>query len=173
MVGKITGGVYVWKPVDKTWRLLPGTELAGNNGIEISKDEKEIYLAVSGTHSVDIYSLADTSRPLRRVEFKWFNVDNIHWSGDQLLTAGVMEDEPACNGTRKEMVENKLDPNCHRGWVVARLDPAAGTYRVLAYGPAIAEFGGVSTAQIVGGNLWLTSNQMDRAAWLPLPGGGR
>jgi len=41
---------------------------------------------------------------------------------------------------------------------------------VVAYGPAIAEFGGVSTAQIVGGNLWLTSNQMDRSAWLPLPG---
>jgi len=82
----------------------------------------------------------------------------------------VMEDEPACNGTRKEMIEKKLDPNCHRGWVVARIDPAAATYRVVAYGPAIAEFGGVSTAQIIGGNLWLTSNQMDRAAWLPLPG---
>jgi len=40
----------------------------------------------------------------------------------------------------------------------------------VAYGPAIAEFGGVSTAQVVGDNLWLTSNQMDRAAWLPLPG---
>ena len=149
---------------------MPGTELAGNNGVDISKDEKEIYLAVSGTQSVDIYSLADASKPVRRVLLKWFNVDNIHWSGDQLLTAGVMEDEPACNGTRKEMVERKLDPNCHRGWVVARLDPASATYRVVAYGPAIAEFGGVSTAQIVGDNLWLTSNQMDRAAWLPLPG---
>jgi len=169
-VGKITGGLYRWKPTDKTWRLMPGTELAGNNGVDISKDEKEIYLAVSGTQSVEFYSLADTSKPLRRALLKWFNVDNIHWSGDQLLTAGVMEDEPACNGTRKEMVENKLDPNCHRGWVVARLDPATATYRVVAYGPAIAEFGGVSTAQIVGDNLWLTSNQMDRAAWLPLPG---
>jgi hypothetical protein len=169
-VGRVTGGLYQWKPADKTWRLLPGTEFAGNNGVEISRDEKEIYQAVSGTHSVEIISLADTSRPVRRVELKWFNVDNIHWSGDQLLTAGVMEDEPACNGTRKEMVENRLDPGCHRGWVVARIDPATASYRVVAYGPAIAEFGGVSTAQIVGGNLWLTSNQMDRAAWLPLPG---
>ena len=101
---------------------------------------------------------------------KWFNVDNIHWSGDQLLTAGVIEDEPACGGTRKEMIENKLDNACHRGFVVARIDPATATYRVLAYGPAIAEFGGASTAQIVGGNLWITSNQMDRSAWLPLPG---
>src|SRR4029079_19143544 len=52
----------------------------------------------------------------------------------------------------------------------ARINPATATYRVVAYGPAIAEFGGVSTAQIVAGNLWLTSNQMDRSAWLPLPG---
>ena len=128
-VGKITGGLYQWKPSDKTWRLLPGTEFAGNNGVEISKDEKEIYQAVSGTHSVEIISLADTSKPVRRVEFKWFNVDNVHWSGDKLLTAGVMEDEPACNGTRKEMIEKELDPNCHRGWVVARIDPATATYR--------------------------------------------
>ena len=168
-VGKITGGLYQWKPSDKTWRLLPGTEFAGNNGVEISKDEKEIYQAVSGSHSVEIISLADTTK-VRHVELKWFNVDNIHWSGDELLTAGVFEDEPACGGTRKEMIEKKLDSNCHRGWVVARIDPATATYRVVAYGPAIAEFGGVSTAQIIGGNLWLTSNQMDRAAWLPLPG---
>ena len=24
---------------------------------------------------------------MRRVELKWFNVDNIHWSGDRLITA--------------------------------------------------------------------------------------
>jgi hypothetical protein len=169
-LGKITGGLFQWKPSDKVWRLLPGTEFAGNNGVEISKDEKEIYQAVSGTHTVEIISLADT-RKQRRVELKWFNVDNIHWSGDQLLTAGVIEDEPACGGSRKEAVEQKLNPQeCHRGFVVARIDPATATYRVVAYGPAIAEFGGASTAQIVGGNLWVTSNQMDRSAWFPVPG---
>jgi hypothetical protein len=61
-VGKVTGGLYQWKPSDKTWRLLPGTEFAGNNGVEISKDEKEIYQAVSGSHSVEIISLADTAK---------------------------------------------------------------------------------------------------------------
>ena len=68
------------------------------------------------------------------------------------------------------MIENNLDPACHRGFVVARIDPVTATYRVLAYGPATAEFGGASTAQIVGGNIWITSNQMDRSAWMPLPG---
>src|SRR5207302_10464477 len=77
-MGRITGGLYEWKPVDKIWRLLPGTELAGNNGIEISRDEKEVYVAVSGTQSVEIYALSDTSKPVRTAHALWFNIDNIH-----------------------------------------------------------------------------------------------
>ena len=46
---------------------LHGTELAGNNGIEISPDEKELYIAVSGTQTVAIYNLADTSKPARTI----------------------------------------------------------------------------------------------------------
>ena len=170
MVGKITGGVYVWKPGDTGWRLLPGTELAGNNGIEISRDEKEIYVAVSGTQRVEIYALADTSRPVRSAYANWFNIDNIHWSGDRLVTAGVIQDEPACGGTRKEIVERGENLDCHRGWVAAELDPASLKWRVLAYGEAIPDFGGVSTAQIIGDTLWLSSNQMNRVAWRKLPG---
>lgn len=170
MVGKITGGVYVWKPADKSWRLLPGTELAGNNGIEISRDEEEIYVAVSGDQTVVIYALADTSKPARVAHARWFNIDNIHWSGDRLVTAGVIQDEPACGGTRKEIVERGDKLDCHRGWVAAELNPATLQWRVLAYGEAIPDFGGVSTAQLIGHTLWLSSNQMDRVAWRPLPG---
>jgi sugar lactone lactonase YvrE len=169
MVGKITGGTYVWKPSDKTWHLLPGTELAGNNGIEISKDEKEIYVAVSGTQSVEIYSLANTAKPVRSAKAGWFNIDNIHWSGDRLLTLGVIQDEPACGGTRKEIVERKGNLNCHRGWVAAQLDPASLHWKVLSYGPAISDFGGESTAQLIGDTLWLSSNNTNRVAWRTLP----
>jgi len=170
MVGKITGGVYVWKPGAKSWRLLPGTELAGNNGIEISRDEKEIYVAVSGTQSVEIYSLAEPARPVRSAHAIWFNIDNIHWSGDRLITAGVIQDEPACGGTRKEIIERGGGLDCHRGWVTAQLDPASLQWKILSYGEAIPDFGGVSTGQVIGDALWLSSNQMDRVAWRPLPG---
>ena len=61
----------------------PGTELAGNNGIEISQDEKELYIAVSGTQTVAIYSLANTAKPARTIRTPWYNLDNIHWSGDR------------------------------------------------------------------------------------------
>ncbi len=170
MVGKITGGVYVWKPADKTWRLLPGTELAGNNGIEISRDEKEIYVAVSGTQSVEIYSLADTRKPLRSARAIWFNIDNIHWSGDRLVTVGVIQDEPACGGTRKEIIERGGGLECHRGWVAAQLDPVTLHWTILSYGEAIPDFGGESTGQLIGNDLWLSSNNTNRVAWRPLPG---
>ena len=168
-IGQITGGLYQWKPSDKIWRLVPGTEFAGNNGVEISKDDKEIYLAVSGTHSVEIFSLGDNPKFLRRAALNWYNVDNIHWSGDKLLTAGQMEFEPACGGTRKQTIEKGLDINCHRGWVVAEINPATGESTVLAYNSASPEFGGAATAQIVGGNIWLTSTIVNTVGWVPVP----
>ena len=38
--GNITGGVWEWSPKDKSLHLLKGTELQGNNGIEISQGRK-------------------------------------------------------------------------------------------------------------------------------------
>ncbi|HEY4078851.1 MAG TPA: hypothetical protein VGM26_18125 [Rhizomicrobium sp.] len=167
--GRVTGGVYEWKPADKKLRLLPGTELAGNNGIEISKDDSEFYVAVSGTQTVAVFSRADTSRPLRTVRTPWFNLDNIHWSGDRLIAAGMMFDEPACGGTRKIILDNHGDLNCHRGWVAGQLDPKAMTWKILAYGEANRMFGGIATALVIDDTLWLSSFQMDRAAYRPLP----
>jgi len=168
--GNITGGVWQWTPQDKKLRLLPGTELAGNNGIEISPDEKEFYIAVSGTQTVAIYSRADTSKPARTIRTPWYNLDNIHWSGDRLIAAGMMFDEPACGGTRKQIQDAHGNLNCHRGWVAAQLDPQAMTWKILAYGEPNPSFGGIATALVIGKTLWISSFQMDRVAYRPLPG---
>jgi sugar lactone lactonase YvrE len=78
--GNITGGVWAWDPKSKSC-VAQGTELAGNNGIEISPDEREIYIAVSGTQTVAIYDSADTAKPARTIRTPFYNLDNIHWSG--------------------------------------------------------------------------------------------
>lgn len=172
--GDITGGVWRWNPKDKKLALLPGTELAGNNGIELSKDEKEIYIAVSGTQTVAIYDLANTAKPARIIRTPWFNLDNIHWSGagssERLIAAGMMFDEPACGGTRKQIQDAHGDLNCHRGWVAAQLDPALMRWKILAYGEPNPDFGGIATALVMGDTLWLSSFQMDRVAYRMLPG---
>jgi hypothetical protein len=168
--GNITGGVWRWNPRDKTLKLLAGTELAGNNGIELSKDERELYIAVSGTQTVAIYSLANSAKPARTIRTPWFNLDNIHWSGDRLIAAGMMFDEPACGGTRKQIQDAHGNMNCHRGWVAAELDPVAMRWKILAYGEPNPNFGGIATALVMGDTLWLSSFQMDRAAYRSLPG---
>ena len=167
--GRPTGGVFEWKPADKVLRLLPGTELAGNNGLELSRDESEFYIAVSGTQTVAVYSRADTSRPVRQVRTPWFNLDNIHWSGDRLIAAGMMFDEPACGGTRKQILDAKGNLNCHRGWVAGQLDPVTMQWTILAYGEPNPAFGGIATALVVGDMLWISSFQMDRVAYRKLP----
>jgi hypothetical protein len=104
------------------------------------------------------------------VRTPWFNLDNIHWSGDRLIAAGMMFDEPACGGTRKQILDAKGDLACHRGWVAAQLDPVAMDWKILAYGEPNPAFGGIATALVIGDTLWMGSYQMDRAAYRPLPG---
>ncbi|STZ63371.1 Gluconolactonase [Moraxella lacunata] len=43
--GKATGAVYRWTPKSQAFEKLQGTEFNGNNGIELSKDGKFIYVA--------------------------------------------------------------------------------------------------------------------------------
>jgi hypothetical protein len=168
--GNVTGGVWAWDPKSKKLNLLKGTELPGNNGIEISPDEKEIYIAVSGTQTVAIYNLANTAKPARTIRTPFYNLDNIHWSGDRLIAAGMMFDEPSCGGTRKQIQDAHGNMNCHRGWVVSQLDPKAMHWKILAYGEPNPVFGGIATGLVIGKTLWISSFQMDRVAWRPLPG---
>jgi len=171
--GRVTGGVYLWTPGDSGFRLLPGTELPGNNGIETSPDGREFYVIAFGLKTVFIFDRNDTRRPLRKIEMPGFMPDNLHWTpigeGARLLLAGMMYDEPACGGLRK-VVDGVADGMlCPRGYTVAELDPVAMTLSIVDYGEPNPVFNGVSSAVIVGDEIWLGSYQADRLAWRPLP----
>ena len=168
--GDATGGVYEWRPGDAAFRLLPGTRLPGNNGIETSPDDREFYVVAFGWHAVVIYARDDTSRPLRKAIAPGFMPDNIHWDGSRLILAGMQFDEPACGGTRK-IVDGKADDmRCHRGYTVAALDPQTLEFTTIAYATPNAGFNGVSAARIVGSELWLAAYQGERIAVRALPG---
>ncbi len=169
VLGKNTGGVYAWSPGERGFRLLPGTELPGNNGIETGPDDKSFYVVAFGLHAIVAYSRADTTRPLAQVVAPGFMPDNIHWDGQRFIAAGMMYDEPACGGLRK-IVDGKADGMlCHRGYMVGALDPTTMTFSVVAYEEPNAAFNGVSTALLIDRTLWLGSYQADRIAYRPLP----
>lgn len=167
--GAATGGVYEWQPGEPSFRLLPGTGLPGNNGIETSPDDREFYVVAFGWHAVIVYSRMDTSQPVRRVTAPGFMPDNLHWDGARLILAGMQYDEPACGGTRKIINGKADDMRCHRGYTVAELHPQTLEFRTVAYAEPVAGFNGVSAARIVGSELWLAAYQGDRIAVRPLP----
>lgn len=170
MRGRPTGGVYEWHPGAADFHLLPGTELPGNNGLETSPDGRFFYVVAFGVHAVVMYSRHDTRRPLRVATAPGFMPDNIRWQGDRLLAAGMTYDEPACGGVRK-IINGRADPMlCHRGYVVAAVDPRTLRFSVLAYAEPNPAFNGVTTGLVVDGRLWLGSYQADRVAYRTLPG---
>lgn len=164
VLGRTTGAVYERVPGEGAFRLLPGTELPGNNGLETARDDGGFYVIAFGLREVVAFARRDTRQPLWRVTAPDFMPDNIHWDGDRLLLAGMVRDEPACGGLR-QIVNGVADGMlCHRGWRVAQLDPATRQMSVIASGPSDAIFNGVSAAIIVDGALWLGSYQADRIA---------
>jgi hypothetical protein len=161
--GSATGGVYEWSPHSKQWRLLPGTQLPGNNGLETARDDSAFYVVAFGWRSLLIYP-RDLSTPARRIEAPGFMPDNVHWDGDRLILAGMQYDEPACGGTRK-IIEGKADDmRCHRGYAVAQLDLQSLSFKMIAYDGPNAAFNGVSAAVVIDDELWLGSYQSDRVA---------
>lgn len=115
MLGQRTGAVWQLQPGHRQFRLLPGTDLPGNNGIEVDPDQRRFYVVAFGWHAVVVFDRKDTRRPLARITAPDFMPDNIHWTGGHLLLAGMRLDEPACGGLRK-VVNGEADPMlCRRG----------------------------------------------------------
>ncbi len=164
MLGKITGGVWQWRPGDEAFAPLSGTELPGNNGLEVDPDGQHFYVVAFGWHAVATFDRRDTRQPVDVIPAPDFMPDNLHWSGGRLLLAGMRLDEPACGGLRK-VIDGKADPMlCHRGWVVGEFDLAHRRIATLAYGHPQPGFNGLSAAALVDGALWLGSFQSARLA---------
>jgi hypothetical protein len=167
--GEPTGDVVEWKPGTDAFRVIPGTQLAGNNGIEIALDEREFYVVSFGTHTVVVFSRQDPSKPLRQTQAPAFMPDNLRWSGDRLIAAGPWFDEPACGGTRLAVVDNPVLTSCHRGYVVAQLEPKTLTWTVLAYAVPNPNIAVVSTGVLVGDTLWIGAANSEGIGYQPLP----
>jgi hypothetical protein len=167
--GEPTGDVVEWKPGTDAFRVMPGTQLAGNNGIEIALDEREFYVVSFGTHTVVVFSRQDPSKPQRQTQAPAFMPDNLRWSGDRLIAAGPWFDEPACGGTRLAVVDNPVLTSCHRGYVVAQLEPKTLTWTVLAYAVPNPNIAVVSTGVLVGDTLWIGAANSDGIGYQALP----
>ena len=163
--GKITGAVYLWTPGSAAFRVLPGTELSANNGIETSPDDNEFYVVSSTLKRVVAFSRSNPGTPLRFAQLAEFGPDNVRWTTDnRLITAGMIDNEPACGGPPK--TEEGI--RCARGYIAATIDPKTMAVKELARGPATPSFTGTAIAMLVGDELWLGSFNANRLAYRSL-----
>lgn len=169
MRGKVTGAVWRHAPGSHDFEPVPGTELPGNNGLEVDPDGRHFYVVAFGLHAVLVFDRRREGAPVETIIAPDFMPDNIHWSEGRLLLAGMRLDEPACGGLRR-VIDGVADPMlCHRGWIVGELDLARRRIGTVAYGNPQPGFNGLSAAALVRGELWLGSFQSDRLATLRLP----
>src|SRR5262245_36025482 len=163
--GRNTGAVFLWTPGDISFRMLPGTELSANNGIETSPDDKEFYVVSTTRKRIVAFSRDNPGKPLRTAQLAEFGPDNVRWTSDnRLITAGMIDNEPACGGPPK----TEAGIRCSRDYIAATIDPKTMTVTELARGPATPSFTGTAIAMRVGDELWLGSFNADRLAYRPL-----
>jgi hypothetical protein len=161
-----TGIVLQWTPGSPAFVELKGTELVANNGIETSPDDREFYVAATPQRRVYAFSRAKPGAGLLRfAQLKDFGPDNVRWTADnKLITAGLVDDEPACGGRPKD----EKGIRCPMGYAVATIDPKTMAVTEIARGPRTPVFTGTAMAAVVGNELWLGSFLADRLAYRPL-----
>jgi len=164
--GKNTGVVLQWRPGTPGFVELKGTELVANNGIETSPDDREFYVASTPTRRVYAFSRATPEKgPLRFAQLREVGPDNVRWTADgRLITAGMIDDEPACGGRPKD----EAGIRCPMGYAVVTIDPKTMAATEIARGARTPSFTGTAMAAVVGNELWLGSFLADRIAYRAL-----
>ncbi|MBN4075320.1 MAG: hypothetical protein COA71_08190 [SAR86 cluster bacterium] len=160
--GVPTGAVYKWVPGSNGFVKLEGSELPGNNGIQVSEDETEIFVAASGLGAIITLANSNPTRVLRRTRTMGFAPDNVVYdSNGYLLTAGMRNDEPTCVGTGLPPVSN-----CPRGTIAVTIHPETMQDRVIMDTVATPGFSGATMAILPGGKeVWVGSFRASRIAY--------
>jgi hypothetical protein len=152
---RVTGAVYVWTP-GKGAAKIPGSDLSGPNGVEVSQDARFVFVAVSGTGKVLRFDLNAPGGAPAEVA-PGLRTDNLRWGpGGKLLMAG-----PDLNCRLG-------DPKCPGQLRVSALDPASLKVSPVLAVPIGPSFPSLSAGLVVGDTLWLGTFGGDRAAYAKL-----
>jgi hypothetical protein len=169
-VGKPTGAVYEWSPGDAGFTKIEGTEMPYANGIEVSADGQEFYVASSGLLKVLAFSNSNPTKLLRSSRELTFIPDNLHMgNGGNLVTGGLEMADPVC-GDVPMSLEFDLEKfaSCPRPFTVLAIDPQSMQDSVLASSPAHKHFSNITMALEVGTELWIGTFAGDRVAYRTL-----
>jgi sugar lactone lactonase YvrE len=151
--GKRNGELWEWHT--KTgWKIVPGSEASGANGIEISKDGKWFYMAGWGNQVFIRFSRGAT--PVKRDEIPvGFRLDNVRWAPDgTLIGAGQQMGPDGAAAVASRVI--KIDPKTLKVQDVVKL-------------PVNDAFDFATGAIQVGKQIWIGSVRGDKLAIVPAP----
>ena len=168
LAGTPTGAAYEWSPGDDGFTKIVGTEMPYANGIEVSDDGREFYIASSGLQKVLAFSNSNPAKLLRSTETFSIIPDNLHRGNNgDLITAGLAISDPVC-GDVPMSLEFSLEEfaSCPRPFSVLAVDPQSMQASELASSPAQQHFSNITMALEVGAELWIGTFAGDRIAYL-------
>jgi hypothetical protein len=162
---KPTGAVYEWAPGKKDFALISGSELPGNNGIEVSADGKEIFVVSSGLQTIVALAHANPTKQLRTTRPLPFTPDNVHMGEDgRLLTARMKNDVPECGGAPGAQHSLQKLATCPRGFMAFAIDSKTMKDTMLAESPAIPTFSNATMVLAFDKQFWIGTFSGDRIA---------
>ena len=168
VAGRPTGGVFEWAPGQSGFTLIKGSELAANNGIEVSADGSEIFVVSSGLQKVVAFTHSNPTRQLRATRALPFTPDNVHMGPDgRLYTAGMANDVPECGGPPNAQHTIPILAACPRGSIAVAIDPATMQDTVVVQTEKTAAFSNATMALPVGNEFWLGTFSGNRIARAP------
>jgi len=166
---KPTGAVFAWSPGDAGFKLVDGSQLPANNGIEVSADGREIYVASSGLQTIVAFSHSNPTRQLRTTRPLPFTPDNVHLGPDgRLLTAGMANDVPECGGPPGPNHDLAKLAACPRPTIAMAIDPATMRDTVIATTSADAKFSNATMVLTAAGQAWIGTFSGNKIARAPL-----
>jgi hypothetical protein len=155
---KPTGAVYRWKPGAVAFERLAGTELVGNNGIEVSADGKILYVA--SFTGITSFTNTNPSKRIANYDTRDAHPDNLHRVNGRLILAGQRTDVcPPAAGSEP----------CMGGYFVSSVNPDTLALTPIATGGINPGFSGAATGLPVGKTLWLGSYSASSVAYRTLP----
>jgi hypothetical protein len=150
LAGENNGALWEWHTASG-WKKVPGSEAAGANGLEISKDGNWLYVAAWGSQS--FFRLSRGQTPVKRDTVPLgFRVDNIRWAPDGSIFAAGQ------GGVAPMQTSN-----------VVKINPTTLKVQEIIRHPNSDEFGSGTVAVQIGKEIWVGSFRGDRIAIFPAP----
>ncbi len=167
MNGKPVGALDEWHP-GKGWSQVPGSQgMSGPNGVIVSPDGREVYVAVWSGREV-----ARISRGTKPVQKKsvptGILTDNLRWSpdGHSIFVGGQ-------DASVKQVIDcfSSQAINCDVPFRIDRMDPKTMKLTTVIKSGVYGVMGAGTGAIQVGNEIWVSTFRADRIARFPAPHG--